>query len=976
MRLMTKLLLLASLLLPSGSWAAGQAAPFVSQSFCGLDDADSAAAIPDCAAQTSNNFEADLSGTSLLKRKGFERIASLTYSTAVVTGAGRFISATGDDIVVNCHDVICQRSVNRGTFTNFLTTATLGVRFWSMAETDNVIYMLNDQRDKPAVYDGTTLTYSNTIPRGKLIAVLPTRMVVANTAADPNSVNYSASDDFTNHTVGPETEDPWTDSLGAPGDQITCLENWLGDLLICKNRSLTLCEVNDQYTTTCSSLVDHIGVSDPDAIVVVGDRIYLKSPDNAIWRISRREGIAPVSSRIRGTLQDLAAGQLLSNVQSSQTDWNNGIQSPTGTYSTSIEFGSIVNASVTFVNTSSSDFAAGTLQGVSITDVVGSIVLSSTTLQDAWGNNLVAGRLAWVTESGTLSASAGELRSAADGQNNLVYSSSMTISSGSWSWTYRYDTSGNDGVPARNCCTGAGITGSGAEYCSQIRFMRNAGNDYYDVKVQEVSNCNSASATKTVKFSKTVSGSETVLSQFTHNFVDKGTEHTFKVDRATSGVTNVFINDVFVASTTDTSISSSTRMDIVLNGYEHSPVTVRNVIDDFYAYRYNSPSVFTSAAFNTNFSTSIGGPFSSTFTASGLSSGYGVFFDVRASSNGAQWSDWRATSDTLHTGTTQQYVQWQGRFHTDYSTRTPQIDSVEMPNTSTGTYRTQCIEPGTGITAWGALTCAESNTGSGSIVYYATSAFSCAALPATAPTQWTSQTNNATISIATNAAVYIGWRDVLGSTTDTVKVQACTVNWEAGTIAQPTTSIYDPIKNAIYWSVQTSTATSNDKVLKQDLNRAEFEFYPFSLNVGPMLYYDNLVHFGSSNGGFWNRFGADNVNSDNGSAYTATWKTKDFSFGRPFEEKIFQKLSVLAKNEQTGSLSITWATERSGGDSFSVSLSTASQYPYIRLNHNMKLQSPANTMSLTFQNASANQPVHILGYGVWYYQNDWRPLVP
>src|SRR5687768_15780005 len=112
-----KLLLLAAL-----AW--GQEGNFASGSFCGINNTDAGASIPDCAAQTSINYESDRGGTALKKRGGSVRRGSLPISTGTVSGAHRFITDSGNDVVIACGDTACARSVNRGAFSMFLSTAT------------------------------------------------------------------------------------------------------------------------------------------------------------------------------------------------------------------------------------------------------------------------------------------------------------------------------------------------------------------------------------------------------------------------------------------------------------------------------------------------------------------------------------------------------------------------------------------------------------------------------------------------------------------------------------------------------------------------------------------------------------------------------------------------------------------------------------------------------------------------------------
>src|SRR6185369_8400821 len=93
------------------------------------------------------------------------------------------------------------------------------------------------------------------------------------------------------------------------------------------------------------------------------------------------------------------------------------------------------------------------------------------------------------------------------------------------------------------------------------------------------------------------------------------------------------------------------------------------------------------------------------------------------------------------------------------ATNTPaNLTYAQLSASTTGQYKTQCIQTASNISSWGSLSCDYSNVGAVSEVLYATSAVSCAALPSTPPDKWTSQTNNSPLTTSTNAALAIGIR--------------------------------------------------------------------------------------------------------------------------------------------------------------------------------------------------------------------------
>jgi len=148
------------------------------------------------------------------------------------------------------------------------------------------------------------------------------------------------------------------------------------------------------------------------------------------------------------------------------------------------------------------------------------------------------------------------------------------------------------------------------------------------------------------------------------------------------------------------------------------------------------------------------------------------------------------------------------------------------------------------------------------------------------------------------------------------------------------------------------------------------------LPASSMLIMNNDKYFGSSLGGYWFKYAGNGINTDNGASINSYWKTKDWGGDTPFQEKSWQRLSSIFSNEQTGSITTTWANERSATGNYSVSLSTASSYPYIRSNYNLPAVSPSSFINFQFGNNATNQPWEILGYRVDYFTQPWRPLSP
>lgn len=931
--------------------------------FLGLNDTDAAATVLDQECTNCLNVESSISGTSLLKRKGYSREASLTYTTSAVTGSFLYRVDAGDEIRIVCHDVICAKSTNGSQYTNFLTTATSIPTRWSIVAVDGDAYLANDKRDKIALYDGATLTYSSNVPQGSILELINGRLAVADTSGNPGRVSYSKEGDFVNFTTGVNDVDSFTDDLGSPGDRATGLKTCNGLLYIFKFNSITACDVDNQYTTKCQDLTDVIGTDDPETIICGPDGLYFESSDKGYWRFSNGS-FTLLSRKISNLTKAKVSGKNRSNTQTTKADWEAGTEISSDSWDTVTRNGSIFPSSTTFVDTSSGDFNSGTIQSLSSTDTFGSLKMSSTTYKDYFADAEHTSNLAWTATAGTFQVNATRGLVAiryTSPYTSTIETSEAAITSGSWRFRYYYTNGG-----AVDDCQGL------ASICFDFNFQINAGGDSYIVRV-----LNNSGATKTLRIVKSVGGTETILTNTTAA-LSESTDYDFEVDKTTDGRIYLYLDSVYKSSTTDLAITSATKTGAIIAATQYccGLGTLDNFLGRMDWLQYKSSGNFISRIFDTTYSTGIFASLSSTFTIPMNDSASGnVAFYVKSTSspNNDLWNNWLSSSDTIRISTAaKRYVQYRIDFTNLASTLTPRVDVVSMQLATTGQYVTQCIQPSVNISSWGIISCAENIVGNGSLVYYATSAATCATLPASPPNAWQfSVTNNQTVSISTNVALYIGIRSLLGAATDQSQVDACTIYWSEGSVAKPNWGVYDPINNWIYWTATTGTATSQNRLLKYDLNMQTF--WPFGLNVSALLFRSGAVEFGSANGGYWNKYGS--VDADNGSNIQAYWRSKDFSPGDVFQEKSFDRLSVVAKNQQNGSISVTGSWGRGTSTSYTVSTSTSSSIPYIRSNYGLPLSSPHTFFGVQIDNNSAF-PFEILGIRLDFSLKEWRVLNP
>ena len=273
------------------------------------------------------------------------------------------------------------------------------------------------------------------------------------------------------------------------------------------------------------------------------------------------------------------------------------------------------------------------------------------------------------------------------------------------------------------------------------------------------------------------------------------------------------------------------------------------------------------------------------------------FFTYSMSEDNAYWSAWTATTDTVHVTMTERYQQYQSTFSTTNSTMTPVLYDVTLVSASTGTIESQCIQPGTSIDLWGKFTAVQTTTGGGAGTFWSRSATDCTSI---STHTWTSQTNNAVVSVSTNSAYDFKWLATITASTDTAELESVTTNWSTDDTPAYSYGVY--FDDAIYWCLDYESGTLNNRMLKYDLILNEW--FPFNIACNAPLVIDNVLFFGDTNEGKIYRYGG--VNADNNVNIASHWQSKDFVMGDPFVTKNINKISFFGKGQTSEAGSLTW----------------------------------------------------------------------
>ena len=895
--------------------------------FRGLSDSDSPATIDPCDAQDLLNTESNLHGTAVLKRKGFQKSADLTVSTSAVTGSHSFIDASGNRLDIVCNDRQCFKSTNGNAFAVFLGTAASGVTRWSFVDVGGNLYGANSKRDPILKYDGTTLSYPLGMPLGTILEMTQDRMVVGDIASQPNRVHYSSAGAVEQYTTGVNPEDSFFDDIGSAGDKIRGLKYHNGNLYIFKTASLTSCELADQYNTRCSIRIPNLGTTDPASIVTAGSYLYFRAQDKNYWEIGPG-GLRQISNKISTLVKSQSGGLSggeITNVQTTQSDWDSGIQFPSSTWNTATIPGSIFTSSMVFTETAAADFNAGTKVNVS-TNVNGALYV--------------------YTSTGLVFENAGAEK------NN--YSNWVLGGSGNCGVTNAFN-------PLTVDCAGTG--GINPKFGTYL-WSQCYGNDgNFKVRILDAGD---GSTLKTTTIQATDLASQNVWYYQRINLADVSpSTGSIKIQIAYTP-TAVGCNNAEATLTSSATVMGDYLPLWLMKGTFASNQPFTWDFDE--TIPQSTSGTYTSQCYDTTFSTPIWGPFTGTIISSVTTSSLTFQTQVSSTCSGTFDTAVTATDGSPITSLNKRVIKYIANYTLNSTTNAPAGFSLAtLPSATTGQYETRCIQPGSSISAFGTLSCAQTLTGRGSVVFYSTSAATCGALPSGVPDSWVNTvTNNATLAIGTNTAVYVGFKSLLGSATDQAQIDSCVLNWVEGTLSQPSWAVYDSIKDAVYWTTAVDNAPYANRLLKYD--RRLDSWYPWHLTAQAPKFINNNLYFGGSSSGTWNLFGT--VDNDNGNAIDAFWKSKDVGGDAPFQEKNFRTLSLLNRNAGTGSLTATYTFSNAETGAYTVSLTTGTGISYSRYNENLPNTSPTNFVNIKVGNNSS-VPFEVLGIGLTWEALPW-----
>lgn len=883
--------------------------------------------IPDNALQWGVNIYVDEQG--ITRRKGYSQFNSEVFTNEKsVRGLWGFIADDGSRYILALSSQTVYKAPTTGVF-----EAIDGLSGFSTAvDMDAVPYLgkiwFTNGVDSMAYWDGASTKTVTEGPLGSLIEGWRNRLVTAGVSGSLSYIYMSKELDGEEWTTGPTTSvDPVAIAVGGTNAKpIKCMYGGYKDFLFVATEDEVFGVYgfgrNDFVLRTISK---EVGCIEDKSV---------QEKDGALYWLSRR-GVEKmtgqytterISDNVRDVFDTLIGntGVARNKIYTTQDHWEAGSLVVSGTMSAisaTISPGSLVPSTWTRIDTSSTNFTDGTLSNISSTHTIGSIELlirKSTGVYDDFTDAQLTTNPTWTSSEAVnhFSATTGQLvytNTTSGTEYNTLYASNEFVSFNS---TMTYNSYMYASVSGNNVAV--------SQLTHEVFFMASSSStdnmDAYSLSVY-------VSASKTIVgplYVLTCSNPMAYLYKYTNG--TRTTLDSQSLTAAGAGISGTACilsmgNVTFsVSSDGDVAVTSDGTVALNLSGTTDvltlsSQTVIRNTSymngTGVSAYSktdtiwissngYLSSGTFTSAIFDTTFSTPIGGPFSFTETVPVSST---LAYSVRESSwNSADgMGAWTlvntTTSGDFRIPLTNRFWQYKAYFTTDYSTNTPSIQDVTLTAATTGEYIHDCAVTDT-INAWGNFQ-ANSVLDGGSIAYYVSTGASCDSVER-ATAAWTAQNNNAPIIVDT--AAYIGVKEIftISASTNTALLRDVTINWLEGTNRPNVASaVY---RERYYLAYTTSTDSGkNDFMFVSDKNDA-ITFLE-NMNCYSMVLFNRRLYCGDANSTgkiYQLEIGED----DDGASFVSEARTKAYSFGDSDAEKEFVKMYATLVPESDSALNV------------------------------------------------------------------------
>lgn len=904
--------------------------------FLGINNNDSSAVIGDNEAQDLLNVDLTPMGKSVKKRPGYGLYKALGTGQAI-HGGHHFYNTGGSDVQVWGSSTSLYGITSDATPVQIISSATLNTT-WDCADTQGHAYCVTSNRNLLLKTDGASITQWMTSPLGTMVTVTPDRLVVAGISGATNSLYFSQQNTFNNFTTGINEIDPFIEVIAAPGAAITHITWGCQKLLWWKNSSFGYITGDNQFNLGIVTVNDSIGTADNSSSIDPGGTVWFRGQDGHIYSYDC-SALAKESIDITPLTQASAIRVANAWVQTTQADWQSGsvtTNGPTIALSTAIAVGSIVPSSITIIDTSSVDFSSGSGVGIDTFTVSGSVI-PRTYLYDNFGtfDNWTSNPSG--TYPGTMGVGGGQVTCSGASATACAGYSTKTV------------------LPdfLIQCDISPATTGGDVGSCAALESTGDTGYAVY-VDGSSQPGANTRLSRVSGYFNHTGDTNICTVSGVSSGY------HSYAIVRYSSSTTIALFRDgTFICSGVDATYSSFNRLGMA-SGSNGS--NFKNFYDIARLANFNS------RVFDTAFSSPIYGTFNATtnsFTSGGVYS-----YAVRTSSNsGTDYgADTTVTNGAAITnGALKRYAVYSASISftgASFSTM-PQLQEVNIVAASTGTFYS-AVNSAPTLSAWDTFVVTKQDNGGTHSFYIRSSTNSFTVLSAT-PT-WVAQTAGAFVSASTGTYFQVRDDFTITSGTQAPSLDSFTLNYFQGTASDKAYSIY--FDNAIWWSLAYGDGqASNNYIFKYDLINKAWLLY--NIGSGGLIQQGQYLYFGSTSTA--NTFKYGSGTSDNGTAITAFWKSKDFAGTDPWLENQYNNIDSIYRTNENQSLTVSYALNTSTSTtSYTVNLSSTTQ-GIIRNKKILPNGKIGGNINVKFGDTSTNSEWELLGIRIRYAPQPYRP---
>ncbi len=878
--------------------------------FKGLNNNENSVIIMPEEAQDLLNVDVTPGGASVKKRAGYGLYKALATNQPI-KGIYHGFDSTGNDVQIVGSSTSLYGIVAGGTPTQLISSATLNST-WDCADSQAFFYCVNSNRNAYIKTNGATMTWYPT-PLGTMVASTPDRMIVAGVSGSPNTLFVSQSNAFTNFTVGINTLDPFNEVIASPGSKLTHITWGCGKLLWWKDQSMGMMDFDDQFNVQIKTISDGIGTFDNTSAIDPGGNVWFHGQDGHTYKYDC-SFISKESIDITPNTQVTGARISNSWTQATQADWQASTLLPATNLSTVLSVGDVALSSYSRTESSSTTWTSGTASNVTVSTAYFRMSTNNTgTMNDpsfetaSFGTNFTGTGNVGVV-SPTYSAASCVLSAQGAGNAFLLVGPGETAGASQCNPTST--------VKVLDAVTGAVLASQNEPVINSCSWSSDSVSSSADIG-------------KRVKFK--------------FNFSHDDCAGTQTIDSATTINSYIFGGTLSFYTTCAANRGSPQQLACFFDSVTGGSSTI-------------TTGSFTSQVFDTGRS-SMTVQIQSNYTVNTST----PYFALDTSPDNTVYTRVLTSSGT--SAAAQRYVKYITTFSiTSVDNALTSVASVGVIGISTGGIVLSQVHNSPNFTSWGTLgASAQSSTHT----FYVRASGTFFTVQSSTP-GWFVNTNGNLISATTG--VYIQFRDDITGVSPSSPpfLNDVTLNWFEGNASDQAYMLY--FDNAIWESVPFGVGQStNNYIFKMDLINAAWTQYSFG--TGGMLIQANKLYFGDTTLG--NVFQYGTGTSDNGSAISAYWKSKDFSGQDPFLQDQLNKLDLFCKKDAGTTLTSTYTTDTAVSNAYSVSLSTSAAVV-----QNRKLLPPGKlgyNFNIKLSDNSVSSAWECFGYRMDYTPLSYRP---